>query len=205
LEKNNNNDTMTKNATLYSMSLLALASMAVADCEQSTLATWNNFPYYIDAQNGHMCRPYDCGGGRAPVKSSVVGCHAYTGTEVMPAIFPGWTPAAAVASVVPATTVVQVSATPAATLAASTSAYLGTFVPPVSSSSIASVGAGSSAPATTQPATLSSKIQAQVSGNSTSSKTTSASPSAQKTNGGNVFGYSLGCIALGAIGAVALL
>ncbi|KAF2732069.1 hypothetical protein EJ04DRAFT_525603 [Polyplosphaeria fusca] len=62
---------------------LALAAFAAAKTDlagcTSTLAG-NTYTYYVP-ETGEICELLDCGGGRAPAKTTVPGCAAYAGTE----------------------------------------------------------------------------------------------------------------------------
>ncbi|KAH7144154.1 hypothetical protein B0J13DRAFT_40643 [Dactylonectria estremocensis] len=64
--------------------VLALAKLASAfNCETHTFTTCEDrIVHWYDPDDGQICDPLDCGGGRAPVKTGVPGCANYSGTEV---------------------------------------------------------------------------------------------------------------------------
>jgi hypothetical protein len=47
----------------------------------TTIAPWATRTYYLP-DTGEICSRPDCGGGRAPVKTDVVGCDSYEGTSI---------------------------------------------------------------------------------------------------------------------------
>ncbi|GFG17777.1 protein RTM1 [Aspergillus lentulus] len=55
--------------------------------------------YWFAPNTGEICDPLDCGGGRAPPKTNVLGCAGYTGTYVPTASYLScWTPPASATS-----------------------------------------------------------------------------------------------------------
>ncbi|OJD19320.1 hypothetical protein AJ78_00679 [Emergomyces pasteurianus Ep9510] len=71
--------------TLFSaiLALPLFASTVFAfGCKQHTFTQCEDgITHWYDPDDGQICDPLDCGGGRAPVKYNVPGCAAYTGTE----------------------------------------------------------------------------------------------------------------------------
>ncbi|KAF2457210.1 hypothetical protein BDY21DRAFT_345216 [Lineolata rhizophorae] len=74
---------------------LALAKTDIAGCVSSS--TVNAFAepslIWFLPDTGEVCELLDCGGGRAPPKTTVPGCAAYEGTATYePTFLPGWGP-----------------------------------------------------------------------------------------------------------------
>ena len=69
---------------LFVVPLIGLAKIASAkDCSTHTFTTCeDHIVHWYDPDDGQICDPLDCGGGRAPPKTNVPGCAGYTGTEV---------------------------------------------------------------------------------------------------------------------------
>lgn len=70
-------------SVISALPVLMLAKYAAAaGCATHTYGTCeDNIVHWYDPDTYEICDPLDCGGGRAPVKYSVPGCAAYTGTE----------------------------------------------------------------------------------------------------------------------------
>ncbi|KAJ4294204.1 hypothetical protein N0V90_007894 [Kalmusia sp. IMI 367209] len=90
-------------ATFFSLAALAVSVMAKTDLEgctsSETVAYGGASLIYWDPTNGEICSFLDCGGGRAPPKTTVPGCDAYEGTATYtPDFMPGWGSATATAS-----------------------------------------------------------------------------------------------------------
>jgi hypothetical protein len=82
-------------STIISIAALATLAMAKTDYEgctsSQTVAYGGASMIYWDPTNGEICAPLDCGGGRAPPKTTVPGCAAYEGTaSYAPSYLPGW-------------------------------------------------------------------------------------------------------------------
>lgn len=82
-------------ATFFSIAALAMGVMAKTDLEgctsSETVAFGGASMVYWDPTNGEICSFLDCGGGRAPPKTTVPGCAAYEGTATYtPDYLPGW-------------------------------------------------------------------------------------------------------------------
>jgi len=85
------------------LSTLAAVAMAKTDLEgctsSSTVAFGGASMVYWDPTNGEICSFLDCGGGRAPPKTTVPGCPQYSGTaSYTPDYLPGWVAAGATSS-----------------------------------------------------------------------------------------------------------
>lgn len=64
-------------------SLLMTAKLASAACSTSTYTTCeDNIVHWYDPDTGEVCDPLPCGGWRAPARTDVPGCPAYSGTEI---------------------------------------------------------------------------------------------------------------------------
>ncbi|KAF2427276.1 hypothetical protein EJ08DRAFT_699726 [Tothia fuscella] len=73
---------ITSIATVLGLFMSVLAKTDLSGCTSSKLVVNGgaSLLYYVPS-NGEICAPLDCGGGRAPPKSTVPGCAAYVGTE----------------------------------------------------------------------------------------------------------------------------
>ncbi|KAK4200989.1 hypothetical protein QBC40DRAFT_278948 [Triangularia verruculosa] len=72
---------MKSTLSLLPWALLAGKTLAVG-CAQHTFGVCqDNIVHWYDPDDGQICDPHDCGGGRAPPKKDVPGCAFYTGTE----------------------------------------------------------------------------------------------------------------------------
>ncbi|KAK0726360.1 hypothetical protein B0T21DRAFT_33159 [Apiosordaria backusii] len=72
---------ITSTLSLLPWALLAGKALAVG-CAQHTFGVCqDNIVHWYDPDDGQICDPHDCGGGRAPPRKDVPGCAAYTGTE----------------------------------------------------------------------------------------------------------------------------
>lgn len=70
-------------STLLPLALLAGQTLAVG-CAQHTFGVCqDNIVHWYDPDDGQICDPHDCGGGRAPPRKDVPGCAFYTGTETL--------------------------------------------------------------------------------------------------------------------------
>lgn len=91
--------------TLASLAATALAKTDLEGCTSSETVVYGGASLvYWDPTNGEICSFLDCGGGRAPPKTTVPGCPQYAGTaSYSPDFLPGWgsatpTPSAAAES-----------------------------------------------------------------------------------------------------------
>lgn len=88
--------------TFFSLVALASTVLAKTDLEgctsSQTVAFGGASMIYWDPTNGEICSFLDCGGGRAPPKTTVPGCAQYEGTATYsPDFLPGWGEASATA------------------------------------------------------------------------------------------------------------
>ncbi|KAK4172253.1 hypothetical protein QBC36DRAFT_338324 [Triangularia setosa] len=68
---------------LLPWALLTGKTLAVG-CAQHTFGVCqDNIVHWYDPDDGQICDPHDCGGGRAPPRKDVPGCAFYTGTETL--------------------------------------------------------------------------------------------------------------------------
>ncbi|KAF5611499.1 siderophore biosynthesis [Fusarium subglutinans] len=76
---------MVKSALLTAIPLLMLAEQALGfGCSTHSYTTCQDkIVHWFDPDDGMICDPLDCGGGRAPPKTGVPGCAGYTGTETI--------------------------------------------------------------------------------------------------------------------------
>jgi hypothetical protein len=89
--------------TFISIAALAATVLAKTDLEgctsSATVAFGGASMIYWDPTNGEICSFLDCGGGRAPPKTTVPGCPDYAGTATYsPDFMPGWGEATSTAS-----------------------------------------------------------------------------------------------------------
>ncbi|KAF5624963.1 siderophore biosynthesis [Fusarium sp. NRRL 52700] len=76
---------MVKSTSLAAIPLLMLAEQALGfGCSTHSFTTCEDkIVHWFDPDDGMICDPLDCGGGRAPPKTGVPGCAGYTGTETI--------------------------------------------------------------------------------------------------------------------------
>jgi hypothetical protein len=74
---------MVKTTLLSALPVLMLAKQALGfGCSTHSFTTCEDkIVHWFDPDDGMICDPLDCGGGRAPVKTGVPGCANYSGTE----------------------------------------------------------------------------------------------------------------------------
>ncbi|PPJ50799.1 hypothetical protein CBER1_06497 [Cercospora berteroae] len=78
--------------TAASLATLALAKTDIGGCTSSDVSSpaGASMIYYVPG-TGEICEFLDCGGGRAPPKTTVPGCPQYSGTETYsPSFLPGY-------------------------------------------------------------------------------------------------------------------
>ncbi|TFB03239.1 hypothetical protein CCMA1212_004734 [Trichoderma ghanense] len=207
------------------LSLLMGANLVLAACEHySYTACDDGIVHWYDLNDGQICDPKNCGGGRAgPFRTDVPGCPRYSGTILSEPIsyLSCFTPSNAV----PVTTSTaaggaETTADVVTTSAASTSdagrtsqepasetSAVESTVAPGKPSTLVTTAASSPASASTKtpitsPATLSTKSQAT---HAASNTTSAAASTTSTTNAGNTMGASLLAVAGVAIGAFAML
>lgn len=78
--------------SLATFATLALAKTDLQGCTSSSTVVFGGASMvYWDPTNGEICAFLDCGGGRAPPKTTVPGCPQYSGTaSYSPSYLPGW-------------------------------------------------------------------------------------------------------------------
>ncbi|CAI7572588.1 unnamed protein product [Penicillium glandicola] len=89
-----------KSVALSLLGLASLASLATArtdleGCVSSEIIIEKYYASYLwyDPDNGEICSFLDCGGGRAPPKTTQPGCPQYSGTATLtPDYIEGWGP-----------------------------------------------------------------------------------------------------------------
>ncbi|RFU72779.1 hypothetical protein TARUN_9483 [Trichoderma arundinaceum] len=211
------------------LSLLVGANIVFAACETHSFTTCDDgIVHWFDPNNGQVCDPQDCGGGRAPPRTDVPGCPLYSGTllSVPVSYLSCWTPSSAAQLTTP-TAVSDVATTSEVivTSAVSASDVQRTTEEPVSetrasgtestivsinpSTSVTSRPVTTSSSATsikipiTSPATLSKSQSTHTASNvtSTSASTTTTSTS----DAGNMMRGSLAAVVGAVIGAIAML
>jgi len=158
--------------TVLSISAVALAKTDLSGCTSSNTVAFGGASviWYVPG-TGEICAPLDCGGGRAPPKTTVPGCAAYSGTETYsPSYLSNWASATSTHSaLVSASTTKTDYASPSTTVAVSTPA-----APVVTSSASLSYQSYGTA------ATLSTYANGTLSGTATPS----ATPSSALSNDG---------------------
>ncbi|KAF4785419.1 hypothetical protein HER10_EVM0006188 [Colletotrichum scovillei] len=170
--------------SLAIMATAVLAKTDLAGCVSSdsvVTPTQGGTPYatrvwYVPG-TGEICAALDCGGGRAPPKTTVPGCPSYEGTETYsPSFLPLQTSAAPVVSttVAPVTT----TAAPETTASASDSASVATVTTSTDSAAVESETAAS---ATDVVVTSSGFSNATMTTLTTSAGSVSGSQSARST------------------------
>ncbi|EHK22489.1 uncharacterized protein TRIVIDRAFT_28611 [Trichoderma virens Gv29-8] len=210
-------------------SLLVGANVVFSACEtHSFTSCQDGIVHWFDPNNGQVCDPLDCGGGRAPIKTDVPGCPAYSGTlSVAPiSILSCWKPSSAIQSAASTTAVEETKVTSEAETtsapstseaqrstekpASETSAVESTTASDAPSSSVTTAGPVTTSASTsvkapiTSPATLSTKSQSTHAASNGTSTSTSAAPLTTH-NAGNAIGGSLMAVAGAVIGAIAML
>ncbi|KAL1606533.1 hypothetical protein SLS60_003938 [Paraconiothyrium brasiliense] len=110
-------------ATFFTLAALAATAFAKTDLEgctsSETVAFGGASMIYWDPTNGEICSFLDCGGGRAPPKTTVPGCPQYEGTATYsPDYLPGWGSATATSSAAASSATEESSSAEEATSAA---------------------------------------------------------------------------------------
>lgn len=184
--------------------LFMLAGKALAvGCSTHTFGTCaDGIVHWYDPDDGQICDPLDCGGGRAPPKTDVPGCPQYKGTAIRqtgPSYMPCFVKTTSSSAAAPPTTgIVRYTTTFTDTDPGPTSTP-GTLV----TTTVTKSTTDTAAPATTEPATLpaGSAQSSTASSSSTSTTSTVAANNAGKVLGGSLMAAMAGV----AVGAVALL
>lgn len=170
--------------------LLMLAKLATGiGCNTHSFTTCDDgIVHWYDPEDGQVCDPLDCGGGRAPPKKNP-GCAGYTGTEVrtisylscwkdFATLTEGFTSAAepTTEAEVETETDVETDAEPSETESSESSPSTTTAV----DSSTAT-----SAAATTSPATLSTRTQTSTEDETTTEGASASSAESEASTAGN--------------------
>jgi cytoskeletal protein RodZ len=191
--------------------ILGFASLATARTDISGCISSQTTNQWHEASmiwwvpdTGEICDFVDCGGGRAPPKTTVPGCPLYSGTEtVTPSYMPGWGPNGKLAAT---TTTVAQTTSSTKTTATGESSENTTTATQVETGNSMITAAPTSSPVVSLTTTTSSASKVgntSVSGNSTTSATnavhTGAASGFAATNLAGVM-----AIVAAVVGAVAL-
>lgn len=169
-------------STLAVLLLAAARSASAAGCATHTYGSCaDGIVHWYDPDDGQICDPLDCGGGRAPAKTTDPCCTAaYTGTAACvdtPSYMPCFTASStSTATVVKTTTAAGVTTTTTAAGTAESAAVNGLSGYVESLTAATATGSVTSAPTTTSGATVGG------SGNSTATTSGSSSAAAVATN-----------------------
>lgn len=191
--------------------ILGLASLATARTDISGCISSQTTNQWHEASmiwwvpdTGEICDFVDCGGGRAPPKTTVPGCPLYSGTEtVTPSYMPGWGPNGKLAAT---TTTVSQTTSSTKTTATGESSEKTTTATQAETGNNMVTAAPTSSPVVSLTTTTSSASKVgntTVSGNSTTSATTAVHTGAASGFAvTNLAGIMV--IVAAAVGAVAL-
>ncbi|OAA42683.1 hypothetical protein NOR_04814 [Metarhizium rileyi] len=210
--------------------LLLVSRVAAFSCQSISYTTCaDRIVHWYDPDDGQICDPHDCGGGRAPPRKDVPGCAMYTGTETLktePSYLPCWTPSNAAAistkgsvessSSSSSSSAVEATPTDTSVVANVQESRTGSSGPPsittsVASSTTVSYGTLSSTgatPSTTLPATTSTTTAPSgttLLGDGAPSPASSSTHSVQTADAGKLIGGSKLARAVGIAGVFALL
>ncbi|KAK4163731.1 hypothetical protein QBC43DRAFT_319111 [Cladorrhinum sp. PSN259] len=197
--------------------LLMLAGKALGfGCQFHTFGTCaDGIVHWYDPDDGQICDPFDCGGGRAPPRTDVPGCPQYKGTAIRqtaPSYMPCFqtpglstsTTSVTVPAPSPTTTPPAATDSPADTTStSSTLLILSTTLTTDGSIITQTITQTGPAPSTTKPATLPDGQGAGSGSGSQSTSSTSTSTTATG-NGANFMGGSLVAVAGAVVGVMAL-
>ncbi|KID76976.1 uncharacterized protein G6M90_00g102040 [Metarhizium brunneum] len=214
---------MVKAALSVLLPLLLAAGAAAFGCNSISYTTCQDrIVHWYDPDDGQICDPHDCGGGRAPPRKDVPGCAFYTGTETLktePSYLPCWKPSTAMAAPTGSSVKSSVESTPTNTgvVASSKETTTGSSVPASTTASVApsttassatgSVPGAAASPSTTLPATISTTTQSETAtfGNNTGNTSTISTTSAHTGDAGRLVGASKMALVAGIVGGFALL
>ncbi|KAF5570422.1 siderophore biosynthesis [Fusarium phyllophilum] len=196
---------MVRSILLAAISLLMLAEQALGfGCSTHSYTTCEDkIVHWFDPDDGMICDPLDCGGGRAPPKTGVPGCAGYTGTETIGTSYlscwkPSTTLVAAAAETILETTVTE-TAEPSTVIKVETRTRTRHFVSesaePLESIRVTAV-AGSTTVAPVLPSQTKSTEEASSISTPTAAATTAA-PNAARVMEGSLI--TVAAVALGAI------
>lgn len=191
--------------------ILGLASLAtartdIAGCISSqTTNQWHeaSMIWWVP-DTGEICDFIDCGGGRAPPKTTVPGCPLYRGTEtVTPSYMPGWGPNGKLAATT--TTVAQTTSSTKTTATGESSEKTTTAAQAETGNSMVTA-APTSSPVVSLTTTTSSA--SKVGSTTTSGNSTASATNAVHTGAASGFAVTnlagVMAIVAAAVGAVAL-
>ncbi|KAL6807513.1 hypothetical protein GGI42DRAFT_246666 [Trichoderma sp. SZMC 28013] len=86
---------MRQSLVISVFSLLVSADLAFGASETHSFTSCDDgIVHRFDPNNGQVCDPLDCGGGRAPIKTDIPGCPAYSCASI--SILNCWTPSTAI-------------------------------------------------------------------------------------------------------------
>ncbi|KAF5665628.1 siderophore biosynthesis [Fusarium denticulatum] len=198
---------MVKSTLLAAIPLLMLAEQALGfGCSTHSYTTCEDkIVHWFDPDDGMICDPLDCGGGRAPPKTGVPGCAGYTGTETIGTSYLScWKPSTtlvAAAAETTSETIVTETAEPSTVIKVETRTKTKHFVSesaePLESIRV-TAAAGSTTVAPVLPSESKSTEEAAVTSTPTAAATTAA-PNAARVMEGSliaVAGVALGVIFL---------
>ncbi|RAH43947.1 uncharacterized protein BO95DRAFT_516008 [Aspergillus brunneoviolaceus CBS 621.78] len=150
------------------LTLVAAKTDIGAPCTSSTTYVGGIFTriFYIP-DTGELCELIDCGGGRAPPKTTVPGCPLYSGTEPVPTHYlPGWGPNGRLIETTTTTTSGAAEATSETSAITATAGAGGSVY--ASASASASTDTSSSSSSSSSSATATDAAAAQITGPSAS-------------------------------------
>ncbi|KAF5613660.1 siderophore biosynthesis [Fusarium tjaetaba] len=195
---------MVKSTLLTAIPLLMLAEQALGfGCSTHSYTTCEDkIVHWFDPDDGMICDPLDCGGGRAPPKTGVPGCAGYTGTETIGTSYlscwkPSTTLVAAAAETTSETTVTE-TAEPSTVIKVETRTTTRHFVSE-SAEPLESIRVTATAGSTTVAPVLpsQSKSTQAASASTPTAAATTAAPNAARVMEGSI--VAVAGVALGAI------
>ncbi|KAF5596562.1 siderophore biosynthesis [Fusarium pseudocircinatum] len=199
---------MVKSALLAAIPLLMLAEQALGfGCSTHSYTTCEDkIVHWFDPDDGMICDPLDCGGGRAPPKTGVPGCAGYTGTETIGTSYlscwkPSTTLVAAAAETTSETNVTE-TAEPSTVIKVETRTTT-RHVVSESAEPLESIRVTAAAGSTTVPPVLPSDTKSTEEAAATSTPTAAATTAAP--NAARVMEGSIVAVAGVALGAIVLL
>jgi hypothetical protein len=201
---------------LLALGALATAKTDLTGCTSSDVIAYGGASvlYYVPG-TGEICSFLDCGGGRAPPKTTVPGCPLYSGTATYsPSFLPGFkdgsaatvssTAYAAATTPSPSTAMITGSSTADVVASQATLSGLASSSSDVSSDSVSTKSVTSTTGTATNSQSTSSsgtKSSGSTSASGSGSSTSSAASSSNTTNAGASISVDL--LAHGIIGAAA--
>ncbi|KAH7248625.1 uncharacterized protein BKA55DRAFT_690737 [Fusarium redolens] len=196
---------MVKPSLLSAIPLLMLAERALGfGCSTHSFTTCEDkIVHWFDPDDGMICDPLDCGGGRAPPKTGVPGCAGYTGTETIGTSYlscwkPSTTLVASAAETTPETTVTETPEPSTLVEVETRTRTKHVTAEPTESTGVAAVTTGSTTVAPVLPSETKSTEEAASTSTPTVASTTAAPNAARVLEGSliAVAGVALGAIIL---------